>query len=78
VKALPPHIAELRDVRLRFGEKVVLDGVSLAADPQERLVIIGQSGMGKTNNPAIAPRNSHAHKRVGPFQRARDFKNKRG
>jgi phospholipid/cholesterol/gamma-HCH transport system ATP-binding protein len=46
-RALPP-IAELRDVRLRFGEKTVLDGVSLAAYPQERLVIIGQSGMGKT------------------------------
>jgi phospholipid/cholesterol/gamma-HCH transport system ATP-binding protein len=46
-RPLPP-IAELRDVRLRFGEKTVLDGVSLAAYPQERLVIIGQSGMGKT------------------------------
>src|SRR6476619_4044933 len=41
-------IAELRDVRLRFGEKTVLDGVSLAVHPQERLVIIAQSGMGKT------------------------------
>ena len=41
-------IAELRDVRLQFGDKTVLDGVSLAAYPQERLVIIGQSGMGKT------------------------------
>lgn len=46
-RPLPP-IAELRDVRLRFGEKTVLDGVSVAAYPQERLVIIGQSGMGKT------------------------------
>lgn len=44
----PPPIAELRDVRLQFGDKIVLDGVSLAADRQERLVIIGQSGMGKT------------------------------
>ena len=44
---LPP-IAELRDVRLQFGDKTVLNGVSLAACPQERLVIIGQSGMGKT------------------------------
>ena len=33
---------------MQFGDKTVLDGVSLAADPQERLVIIGQSGMGKT------------------------------
>ena len=48
MKAPPRPIAELRDVRLQFGDKIVLDGVSLAADPQERLVIIGQSGMGKT------------------------------
>lgn len=48
MKALPPQVVELRDVRLQFGEKTVLDGVSLAADPQERLVIIGQSGAGKT------------------------------
>jgi phospholipid/cholesterol/gamma-HCH transport system ATP-binding protein len=46
-RALPP-VVELRDVRLQFGEKTVLDDVSLAAYPQERLVIIGQSGMGKT------------------------------
>jgi phospholipid/cholesterol/gamma-HCH transport system ATP-binding protein len=48
VNALSPHVAELRDVRLNFGEKTVLDSVSLAVDAQERLVIIGQSGMGKT------------------------------
>src|SRR5687768_1859794 len=46
-EGLPP-IAELHDVRLQFGDKTVLNGVSLAAHPQERLVIIGQSGMGKT------------------------------
>jgi phospholipid/cholesterol/gamma-HCH transport system ATP-binding protein len=42
------HVVELRDVRLRFGDKQVLDDVSLVVDPQERLVIIGQSGAGKT------------------------------
>jgi ABC-type transport system involved in resistance to organic solvents, ATPase component len=41
-------MVELRNVSLRFGEKTVLDAVSLAVDPQERLVIIGQSGAGKT------------------------------
>jgi len=41
-------VVELRQVELSFGEKKVLDGVSLAVEPQERLVIIGQSGMGKT------------------------------
>jgi phospholipid/cholesterol/gamma-HCH transport system ATP-binding protein len=48
VKVLAPPITELRNVRLQFGEKTVLNGVSLTANPQERLVIIGQSGMGKT------------------------------
>ena len=42
------HVAELRDVSLSFDDKLVLDQVSLAVDPQERLVIIGQSGSGKT------------------------------
>jgi len=42
------HVVELRSVSLRFGEKKVLDAVSLAVDPQQRLVIIGQSGSGKT------------------------------
>jgi phospholipid/cholesterol/gamma-HCH transport system ATP-binding protein len=42
------HVVELRDVSLSFGKKQVLDAVSLAVDPQERLVIIGQSGAGKT------------------------------
>src|SRR5678815_1463919 len=47
-KVETPHIAQLRNVVIEFGKKKVLDGVSLAAQPQERLVIIGQSGMGKT------------------------------
>ncbi|MGZ5536945.1 MAG: ABC transporter ATP-binding protein [Chthoniobacterales bacterium] len=41
-------VVELRDLHLRFGAKQVLDGVSLAVAPQERVVIIGQSGAGKT------------------------------
>ena len=45
---LTRHVVELRDVRMRFGDKRVLDDVSLLVDPQERLVIIGQSGAGKT------------------------------
>ena len=42
------HVVGLRKVSLRFGEKQVLDDVSLTVAPQERLVIIGQSGAGKT------------------------------
>lgn len=42
------HVVELRHVDLNFGDKEVLRDVSLAVEPQERLVIIGQSGAGKT------------------------------
>jgi phospholipid/cholesterol/gamma-HCH transport system ATP-binding protein len=41
-------VVELRNVSLRFGEKLVLDHVTLAVPAQDRLVIIGQSGAGKT------------------------------
>ena len=37
------QIVELRNVGMRFGDKKVLDDVSLLVDPQERLVIIGQN-----------------------------------
>ncbi|MGZ5019404.1 MAG: ABC transporter ATP-binding protein [Chthoniobacterales bacterium] len=39
---------ELREARLRFDEKEVLRGVSLVVEPQDRLVIMGQSGSGKS------------------------------
>jgi phospholipid/cholesterol/gamma-HCH transport system ATP-binding protein len=42
------QVVELCDVVMRFGDKQVLDHVSLTVAPQERLVIIGQSGVGKT------------------------------
>src|SRR4030081_3002614 len=44
----PPHVVELRDVKLSFDEKKVLDGVSLQVEPLDRLVIMGQSGSGKS------------------------------
>src|SRR6266480_2892458 len=42
------HIAELRDVTMQFEDKTVLDDLSLKVEPQERLVILGQSGSGKS------------------------------
>jgi phospholipid/cholesterol/gamma-HCH transport system ATP-binding protein len=42
------YIAELREVTKRFEEKTVLDHVSLKVRQQERLVILGQSGSGKS------------------------------
>jgi phospholipid/cholesterol/gamma-HCH transport system ATP-binding protein len=41
-------MVELRDVSMQFDEKKVLDGLSLKAEPQDRLVIMGQSGSGKS------------------------------
>jgi len=43
-----PPVVQLRDVRLQFEEKKVLDGVSLVVEPLDRLVILGQSGSGKS------------------------------
>ncbi len=42
------NVVELRDVKMQFEEKKVLDGVSLAVHPEDRLVIMGQSGSGKS------------------------------
>src|ERR1041384_5326723 len=44
----PTHMVELRDVCMQFEENKVLDGLSLNVEPQERLVIMGQSGSGKS------------------------------
>lgn len=41
-------LVALQNIELSFGDKRVLDGVSLEVKRQERLVIIGQSGAGKT------------------------------
>jgi len=41
-------LVELQDVVLRFGKKTVLDGVSLAVYPGERLIVLGGSGSGKS------------------------------
>jgi phospholipid/cholesterol/gamma-HCH transport system ATP-binding protein len=48
MSAPPPHVVELREVRLNFEEKKVLEGVSLQVEPLDRLVIMGQSGSGKS------------------------------
>jgi phospholipid/cholesterol/gamma-HCH transport system ATP-binding protein len=48
MSAPDPPVVELRDIHLQFEEKTVLEGVSLEVEPQERLVIMGQSGSGKS------------------------------
>ena len=42
------HMVELRDVKMQFADKKVLDGFSLTVNPEDRLVIMGQSGSGKS------------------------------
>jgi ABC-type transporter Mla maintaining outer membrane lipid asymmetry ATPase subunit MlaF len=42
------YIAELREVTMQFEDKTVLDDLSLKVRPQDRLVIMGQSGSGKS------------------------------
>jgi len=42
------HMVELRDVAMQFEDKKVLDDLSLLVQPQERLVVMGQSGSGKS------------------------------
>src|SRR6058998_952994 len=48
MSAKDSHMVELRDVEMQFEDKKVLDGCSLAVEPEERLVIMGQSGSGKS------------------------------
>ena len=48
MSAPTPPVAELRDVQLQFDEKKVLENVSLIVEPLDRLVIMGQSGSGKS------------------------------
>ena len=47
-KSSSPPVAQLDDVRLSFDKNEVLRGVSLRVAPRERLVILGQSGSGKS------------------------------
>ncbi|MDQ3120537.1 MAG: ATP-binding cassette domain-containing protein [Verrucomicrobiota bacterium] len=48
MSAPSPAVVELRDIELKFDIKTVLSGVSLEVEPLDRLVILGQSGSGKS------------------------------
>ena len=41
-------MVELRNVHMQFEEKTVLDGLSLKVQPKDRLVVMGQTGSGKS------------------------------
>ena len=48
MSAPDPSVVKLRNVRLQFDEKIVLNDVSLEVEPLDRLVVMGQSGSGKS------------------------------
>ena len=47
-KSDEPPLVKVEDLVLRFGDKTVLDGVSFTLNRGERLVVMGQSGGGKS------------------------------
>lgn len=42
------HIVEIQDATVRYGEKTVLDGLSLSIHPLEHTLITGENGAGKS------------------------------
>jgi phosphate transport system ATP-binding protein len=46
--ALPEPILEMRDLTVRFDEKIVLDRINLRLGPGELVMVVGPSGSGKT------------------------------
>lgn len=46
--AASPPLIEVRELTKRFGDKLVLDGVDLAVERGETVMVIGGSGSGKT------------------------------
>jgi phospholipid/cholesterol/gamma-HCH transport system ATP-binding protein len=47
-KGAPSPIVQMTGIHLAFGKKVILKGLDLTVAPRERLVIMGQSGGGKS------------------------------
>ncbi len=48
MSAANSNVVEMRDVTMQFDEKKILDELSVKVRPQDRLVIMGQSGSGKS------------------------------
>src|SRR5438477_8243982 len=45
---MPDPVIQLRGVSVRFGRQAVLSGIDLGIDPHQTVVVIGESGCGKT------------------------------
>ncbi len=57
---------EFRDVHFRIGDRTILNGLNLAIEPGETLVLLGRSGSGKTTalrliNAMIMPTSGEVH-----------------
>ncbi len=61
-------MVELRDVQMQFEEKKVLDGFSLKVEPQERLVIMGQTRQWQEHDFAADSGDAPAQCRLDFFQ----------
>jgi len=48
MSATPEKLVEMRGVKLKFADKVILDGVDFSVQKQEILVVMGLSGGGKS------------------------------
>ncbi|WP_255657698.1 ABC transporter ATP-binding protein [Actinoplanes sp. L3-i22] len=60
-------VIEVRDLRMRYGPKEVLDGIGFAAQPGEVIALLGPNGAGKTTTIEILEgfrRRSAGHVRV--------------
>jgi ATP-binding cassette subfamily F protein 3 len=62
-----PPVIQLRNVTLRRGAKVLLDGVSVTINPGEKVGLVGRNGAGKSTLFALL--NGSLHEDGGDFSR---------
>lgn len=48
-RPIEPHLLSVRDLRLRYGNQLILDGIDFHLARGEALALVGESGSGKTS-----------------------------